>query len=144
MDTISTQLENSKQKINVLADTLIKVYPNYKLLNTNETQSQYNNTLKQIDKEMKHLVGSKQSIKDIHKDLNKKIQDINIGLEFSKGLYSELQKKYEETIQQNEAYEPRETYFEYLRNQQIVGIVSNTIFVSYLGYMIYLLFTKKV
>lgn len=144
MENIQSKLNSSKQKIDVLSETLIKVYPIYKLYNTNEYQSQYNNVLKQIDKEMNSLVVSNQFIQDIHKDLNKKIKETNIGLEFSRGIYQELKKKYDSLVNVNDAYIPRETYFEYLRNQQLVGIFANTALFGYLSYMMYVVFTEKV
>lgn len=133
---MNNKINNVKNQINILINKLEKVYPNYKLLNDTESQTQYNTIITQIDKQMSELMLSKNFLNEILKSENKKIKQQNLELTFLEGIYKEVENKFNEIKNLNQAYIPREKYYEYFRMKELIFVFGQLGFSMFISYLI--------
>lgn len=141
---INNNIDDVKNKINILIKSLINIYPKYKLINDSESQTQYNSLLSKIDKEINGLLISKDFFKSILKEQNTEIKKINLELEFLEDLNKKIKEKYIMNQNLNLAYEPREKYYEYTRIKSLVFMLGQMGLTGILIYLIIrLIYDKK-
>lgn len=141
---INNNINDVKNKINILIKSLINTYPKYKLINDSESQTQYNSLLSKIDKEINGLLLSKDFLKEVLKEQNTEIKKINLELDFLEDLMKKIKENYIMNQNLNLAYEPREKYYEYTRIKNLIFMLGQFGFTGILIYLlIRLIYDKK-